>query len=116
MTELKDKLPTAKVEIPVFMLPRNDLATIPEDEEIHEGFFLQLLPSLLPPPPPPHRLWFLGLMAMDDGFFSDTTSDIHYRKFSYRIDKDMETKKRRSILSRSRRAIRHQSFLLASTR
>jgi hypothetical protein len=36
----------ALVEVPVFMLPHNDLFTIPEESEIYQGFYIRM--SLIP--------------------------------------------------------------------
>ena len=50
----------APARIPVFMLPHTDLATVPEDEEIHGGFLLHMVVR------PHHKRRFAGLIALSD--------------------------------------------------
>ena len=51
---------TTTAEIPVFMLPQEELAMIPEEAEMHEGFLFNL--AL-----PPHRnRFFTGLVSISN--------------------------------------------------
>ena len=94
------------MRIPVFMLPRRDLATIQEDEEIHEGFFVRVSVG-------PHLdREFWGLMSLSEchRFLeqSEATS-VKYRSFSCHIADDIDARRRNTILSQTKQAIRQQS-------
>merc|ERR1719159_1990098 len=55
-----DKCPTTPVLVPVFMLPQTDLTTIPEDNEIHQGFLVHLCTKLH------QKRRFIGLMSLSE--------------------------------------------------
>ena len=71
--------------IPVFMLPHKDLATIPEDREIHEGFLVRM--SVRPHRPDERR--FSGLVSISDLDapklleMSAVTTNVEFRSFSF---------------------------------
>lgn len=98
------KLPSAPLRTPVFMLPRNDLATIPEDEEIHGGFFLRLSSNTQQLHSQGQMFW--GMISLSAN--NKSVVDVCYRGFSCRIDGNIKTRAKKTILSRNRQAIRHQ--------
>ena len=70
------------VFVPVFMLPRKDLSTIPENEEIHEGYVVHM--SLKPY----REQVFVGLMSLskldepDKQIFKESMAKfVKYRSF-----------------------------------
>ena len=65
--------------IPVFQLPHNDLPTIPEDSEIHQGFFVNMTTQ-------PHQTRiFSGLMSMSNpdrmAIEKSATTAVEFRSF-----------------------------------
>lgn len=67
-------------QVPVFQLPLNDLSSIPEEAEIHRGFFVNMKLQ-------PHQTRrFSGLMSISepdkDAIEKTATTDVEYRSFS----------------------------------
>lgn len=87
------------------MLPRNYLATIQEDEEVHEGFFVRVFVE------PHEERVFGGLMSLEEVLDATETTSVEYQSYSCRITGNMSGKQRNDILSRSKLAIRQQSKL-----
>jgi len=74
---IPDRVPA---RVPVFMLPQNDVSTIPEDSEIHQGFSVNMTLQ-------PHRTRiFSGLMSLSNidkpAIDQSATTSVQFRSFS----------------------------------
>jgi hypothetical protein len=83
MASLSHRPVEAVVNIPVFMLPHNDLSSIPEESEVYQGFYVRM--SLKP-----HRARrFAGLMSLSNldkrAMDRMATTQLEFRSF-YRSD------------------------------
>lgn len=66
-------------QIPVFMLPHNDLSPIPEDGEVYQGFYVRM--SLKPH----HERIYSGLMSLsnldEEAIEKSATTELEFRQY-----------------------------------
>lgn len=66
-------------QVPVFMLPHNDLSPIPEDGEVYQGFYVKM--SLKPH----HERIYSGLMSLsnldEEAIEKSATTELEFRHY-----------------------------------